>query len=80
MPLLPRKNVQQRLDWKGPRPRALWQGVSRPKWRRGTRVHPCLPQMWHGGPICEGCWQNTKQTQNAERENLWNNHMGTEVM
>ena len=43
-----------------------------------TMQKPC--SGCSGGPICEGCWQNTKQTQNAERENLWNNHMGTEVM
>ena len=35
------------------------------KWGGRTFVHPCLPQLWHEGPVSEGVWKTTDQTPEA---------------
>ena len=64
-PYCQEKTYSSVRHWKGSSRRALRQAVSCSKWCRGTFVHPCLPQMWHRGPVCQGFWENTKPTQEA---------------
>ena len=45
--------------------RALRQAVSCSKWGRRTFVHPCLPQLWHDGPVGESVRKTTDQTPEA---------------
>ena len=75
MPLLPSINLQRCSQRDSSRHRALRQAVSRPKGCRCTCFRPCLPHMWHRGPVGERVGENTKQTQEAWWQNLSKNAM-----
>ena len=61
-----RASILQRCSQRdSSRHRALRQAVSRPKGCRCTCFRPCLPHMWHRGPVGERVGENTKQTQEA---------------
>ena len=79
MPLLPSISLQQCSQRESSCRRALRQAVSRPKPCRCTCFRPCLPYMWHGGPVGERFWENTKQTQEAWWQSLSKNAMAVYV-
>ena len=65
MPLLPSITVQQCSQRNSSRCRALRHAVARARRCCYTCFLPCLPRMWHGGPVGESCREKTKQTQEA---------------